>query len=161
MRLAIFGTGGVGGYFGARLAEAGHSVAFIARGSHLDAIRRAGLSVESPAGDVRVHPAEASDDPRAIGVVHAVIVGVKAWQVSEAAAAMGPLLTPTTTVLPLQNGVEAADRLGEVIGPARVLAGLCRIVCYMAAPGLIRHTAVDPKIEFGEWDGRATERVEA
>jgi 2-dehydropantoate 2-reductase len=160
MRIAVFGAGGVGGYFGARLAESGQSVAFVARGDHLEAMRREGLRIESAAGDLHLRSVEASDDPRSIGPVDVVLVAVKAWQVGAAAAAMRPLLHDKTFVLPLQNGVEAADRLSEVLGGERVLAGLCRIVAYLAAPGLIRHTAVPPRIEFGERDGRKSERVD-
>src|SRR5205085_2765893 len=94
MRIAVFGTGGVGGSFGGRLAEAGHRVAFLARGAHLQALRRDGLVVESVAGDFTVRPVEAAADPAEIGLVEAVLVGVKAWQVREAAAALGPLLGP-------------------------------------------------------------------
>jgi len=161
MRIAVFGTGGVGGYFGGRLAEAGHSVAFLARGAHLDALRRDGLIVESVAGDFTVRPAEAAALPAEVGPVDAVLVGVKAWQVREAAAALGPLLGPDTFVLPLQNGVEAADELSETIGRARVVGGLCRIMAFVAGPGRIRHPAIPPRIEFGEWDGRTSPRVSA
>jgi 2-dehydropantoate 2-reductase len=159
MRIAIYGSGGVGGYFGGRLAEAGHSVAFVARGAHLDAIRRDGLQVESIAGDFTIAPAEASDSPTEIGPVEAVLICVKAWQVREAGAALAPLLGPRTFVVPLENGVEAADDLGAIIGPERVLPGLCRILSYIAAPGCIRHAAVAPSVEFGEPDGTASERV--
>src|SRR5947207_13149546 len=127
MRFAIFGTGGVGGYFGGRLAEAGHEVAFVARGAHLEALRRDGLVVESVAGDFTVPGVRAAADPAEIGPVDAVLVGVKAWQVREAASALGPLLGPDTFVVPLQNGVEAADELAGTIGRARVLGALCRL----------------------------------
>jgi 2-dehydropantoate 2-reductase len=113
MRIAIFGSGGVGAYFGGRLARAGHSVAFVARGAHLEALRGDGLAVESVAGDFTVQPVEATSDPHEIGPVDAVLVGVKAWQVRETAKALGPLLGPDTFVVPLQNGVEAADELAD------------------------------------------------
>lgn len=161
MRVAIFGAGGVGGYFGGRLAEAGHSVAFIARGAHLDAILRDGLQVESLAGNFAVRPAEATAAPASVGQVDAVIVCVKAWQVAAAAAAMQPLLGPRSFVVPLLNGVEAADQLAAVVGGDRVLGGLCRIVSYVASPGRIRHAALKPEIEFGERDGRRSARAEA
>ena len=161
MRIAIFGSGGVGAYFGGRLARAGHRVAFLARGAHLEALRRDGLAVESVAGDFTVRPVEVTDNPREIGPVDAVLVGVKAWQVREAAKAMGPLLGTETFVVPLQNGVEAADELAEVIGARRVLPGLCRIMSFVAGPGRIRHTSIAPRIEFGEKDGRTSARVAA
>jgi 2-dehydropantoate 2-reductase len=161
MRIAIFGTGGVGGYFGGRLAEAGESVAFLARGAHLDAIRRNGLRVESIAGDFTIAPAEATDSPAEVGPVDAVLVCVKGWQVRDAAAAMGPMLGRETFVVPLENGVENADEVGREIGPERVLGGLCRIMSYVAAPGVIRHAGVAPSLEFGERDGGRSARVEA
>jgi ketopantoate reductase len=111
MRIAVLGTGGVGGYFGGRLAQAGHHVTFIARGGHLEAIRRDGLRVESIAGDFHVAPASATAAPSAIGVVDLVLVGVKAPQVPEAARTMQPMVGTDTVVLVLQNGVAAADQL--------------------------------------------------
>jgi 2-dehydropantoate 2-reductase len=161
MRVAVFGAGGVGGYFGGRLAQAGERVVFVARGAHLAAIRDEGLRVESIAGDFRVQPAEATDDPRETGPVDLVLVGVKAWQVPDAARAMRPLLRADTIVLPLQNGVEAPEQLAAEIGWERVVPGLCRLVAYLAAPGFIRHAGMTPRIEFGERDGRASARVDA
>jgi len=161
MKIAIFGTGGVGGYFGGRLAEAGQDVAFVARGAHLEALRGHGLDVESIAGDFRLPRVRAAADPAEIGPVDAVLLGVKAWQVREAGRALGPLLGPETFVVPLQNGVEAADELAETVGRARVVGGLCRILSFVAGPGHIRHAGVPPRIEFGEWDGRDSARVSA
>jgi 2-dehydropantoate 2-reductase len=159
MRIAVFGTGGVGGYFGARLAQAGSDVTFIARGAHLEAIRRHGLWVESIAGDFQVAPAQATDDPAAIGAVSLVIVGVKAPQVPEAARAMKPLMGSDTVVLPLQNGVEAAGQLGETLGQGRVIGGLCKLIAMIAGPGRIRHLGMAPQIVFGEPDNAVSERV--
>jgi 2-dehydropantoate 2-reductase len=159
MRIAVVGTGGVGAYFGGRLAQAGESVAFVARGAHLAAIRERGLRVDSVAGDFTVAPAEASDDPAAIGPVDVVLIGVKAWQVTETARALGPLLGPDTFVVPLQNGVTAADELAAVIGSGRVLGGLCRIVSAIVAPGYVAHTGVAAKVEFGERTGPTSARV--
>ena len=161
MRLAVVGAGGVGGYFGGRLAQAGESVVFIARGAHLEAIRRDGLRVESIAGDFLIRPAETTADPEAAGAVEAVLVCVKAWQVTEAARTLRPLLGPDTFVVPLQNGVEAAGELSAVIGPERVLGGLCKIVSYIVGPGHIRHAGAVPRVEFGERDGERTARVAA
>src|SRR6266487_4733394 len=107
MRIAIYGTGAVGGYFGGRLAQAGDDVVFIARGEHLRAIREHGLQVASIAGDFIIRPAQSTDRPDEIGPVDAVLVSVKAWQVPDAALAMRPLIGPDTFVVPLQNGVEA------------------------------------------------------
>lgn len=157
----MFGTGGVGGYFGGRLAQAGESVVFVARGAHLEALRRDGLRVESAAGDFVVQPAEATDDPASLGTADVVLVCVKAWQVPEIAPALLPILRPDSFVVPLENGVEAADQVAAVVGPHRVLGGLCRIWSYVERPGLIRHAGAAPHIEFGELDGRKSERVAA
>jgi 2-dehydropantoate 2-reductase len=159
MRIAIYGTGGVGGYFGGRLAEAGQSVAFLARGAHLHAIREHGLRVESIAGEFTISPAEATDSPAEVGPVDAVLVCVKGWQVRDAALAMHPLLGERTFVVPLENGVENADELASVVGAERVLGGLCRIMSFVAAPGRIRHAGVAPSLEFGERDGGVSHRA--
>lgn len=161
MRVAIMGTGGVGGYFGGRLAAAGHDVWFIARGEHLEAILRNGLQVDSPVGDFRIFPAQASADPASVGAVDVAIVSVKTWQLPEAAATMAPLIGNETTLLPLLNGVEAAQELAEVFGRSRVLGGLCRIIAYVKAPGQITHAGVEPTVVFGELDDRRSDRVES
>lgn len=160
LSFAVFGTGAVGGYFGGRLAEAGEDVRFVARGSHLAAIRAHGLRVTSVDGDFVVHPARASADPAELGPVDVVLVGVKAWQVPEAAAAMGPLVGERTVVVPLQNGIAAPEQLAEALGRARVIGGLCKVLAFLAGPGHIRHTGVTPSITFGELDGTRSERVE-
>jgi 2-dehydropantoate 2-reductase len=159
MRIAVFGTGGVGGYFGGRLARAGHDVTFVARGEHLRAIKATGLKVDSPAGDFVIFPATATDDVKEVGEVDLVIVGVKAWQVPEAARQMKPLVGSGTTVLPLQNGIEAASQLVDELGRERVIGGLCRIVSFVVEPGHIRHTGFSPSIIIGELDNRRTERI--
>ncbi|RPI32855.1 MAG: 2-dehydropantoate 2-reductase, partial [Chloroflexota bacterium] len=140
MRIAIFGTGGVGGYFGGRLALSGEQVVFIARGRHLRAMQEEGLRVESIKGDFTIKPVHATHDPAQAGEVDVVLLGVKAWQVREAAEAMLPMVGANTLVVPLQNGVDASDQLAEVLGQDQVLGGLCRISSYGAAPGLVRHT---------------------
>ena len=159
MRIAIFGTGGVGGYFGGRLAHAGEDVTFIARGEHLRAIKANGLRVDSQLGDFVVLPAKTTDDVNEIREVDLVIVGVKAWQVPEAARAIKPLVGPDTSVLPLQNGVEAVAQLVHELGPDRVLGGLCRIVSFVVGPGHIRHAGFTPSIIIGELDNRQTDRI--
>ena len=168
MRIAVFGSGGVGGYFGGRLAQAGEDVIFIARGEHLKAIRQNGLRVDSIVGDFVTHPAQATDIPAEVGVVDAVLVTVKAWQVSEAAEAMKPMVgpntmvgdCPTTMVIPLENGVDAPDQLAALLGAEHVLGGLCHVSALIAGPGHIKHVAIPPRIAFGELDGRTSERVE-
>jgi 2-dehydropantoate 2-reductase len=160
VRVAVFGTGGVGGYFGGRMAQAGEDVVFIARGQHLAAIRDHGLQVSSVAGDFLIQPATATDAPASVDPVDLVLLGVKAWQVTDAAAAMRPLIRPGTMVLPLQNGIEAPKQLADVLGDQHVLGGLCRLITMVSAPGHIRHTGVEPYIAFGELDSRPSERIE-
>lgn len=161
MRIAIFGTGGVGGYFGGRLAQAGEEVVFIARGAHLDAMRATGLRVDSLKGDFTVNPVQATDVPAEVGKVDAILVAVKAWQVPEAAHAIQHMLGKETFVIPLQNGVEAPEQLIAVLGKERVLGGLCHIVSYVASPGHIRHAGIEPHIAFGGLQGGKRERAEA
>jgi len=159
MRIAVLGTGAVGGYFGGRLAHAGEDVVFIARGAQLRALRERGLRVDSPAGDFVVRPVQATDDPAQVGPVDAVLVGVKAWQVTEAARAMLPLVGPATFVVPLQNGVEAPDQLAAVLGAEHVLGGLCRIVSLVVGPGHVRHAGLEPYVALGELDNRPSQRA--
>jgi 2-dehydropantoate 2-reductase len=159
MRIVVFGTGGVGGYFGGRLAQSGEDVTFIARGEHLQAIKANGLKVESPGGDFVIYPAKATDDVSEIGDTDLVIVGVKAWQVPEAARAMRPLAGLNTTVLPLQNGVDAVPQLVEELGSDNVIGGLCRIVSFVVEPGHIRHAGFTPSIIIGELDNLRTDRI--
>lgn len=160
MRIAVFGAGAVGGYFGGRLAQAGEEVIFIARGEHLRAIRDRGLRVDSIKGDFVAHPSLATDDPHGAGVVDVVLVGVKAWQVPEAAQAMRPLVGPETFVVPLQNGVEAPGQLAAVLGERHVLGGFCRLGSHIVSPGHIHHVGADPYVAFGELDNRSSQRAE-
>ncbi len=159
MNVAVIGVGAVGGYFGARLAEAGHAVTFIARGETLRALRAAGLRVESPAGDVDLTDVQVTDDPSRVEPVELVVLGVKAWQVPEAAGAARPLLGPDTAILPLQNGIEAPAQISDTVGAAHALGGLCRIICAVGQPGTVRHLGADPTIVLGELDDSRSERV--
>jgi len=160
MRIAIFGVGGVGGYFGGRLADAGNDIALIARGAHRAAIESDGLRIESPKGNLVVRPALVTDTPADVGPVDLVIVGVKAWQLDEAAEAMRPLIGPETTILPLLNGVEAPGRLASVLGRDGVLGGLCRVLASLDGPGRIVHTGLEPTIVLGEMAGGQSLRSE-
>jgi 2-dehydropantoate 2-reductase len=160
MRTAVFGAGAVGGYFGGRLAQAGEDAVFIARGEHLKAMQARGLRVASTEGDFKIEPVQATDDPAAVGVVDAVLVAVKAWQVPQAAREMRPLVGTETFVVPLANGVEAPSHLSTVLGQHHVLGGLCRIISALVEPGHIRHAGISPTITFGELDGRRSERAE-
>jgi 2-dehydropantoate 2-reductase len=165
MRIAIFGSGGVGGYFGGKLAQLGAAsgdpeVIFIARGAHLAALRANGLRVDSILGNFSVQPVQASEDFVQVGEVDAVLVAVKTWQVPAAAASMRPLVGKDTLVVPLMNGVDSPEQLSAELGDAAVAGGMCRISALIAAPGHIRHVGIEPYIAFGELDGRRTERVE-
>lgn len=159
MNILVFGTGGVGGYFGGRLAEAGQEVTFVARGTHLAAIREHGLRVESIVGDFTIHPAKATDTPVEAGIPDVVLVGVKAWDIPAAAKALQPAIGPRTIIVPLQNGVTAHEELAAILGREHVLGGLCRISALVGEPGVIRHVGVEPYIAFAELDGQETERV--
>jgi 2-dehydropantoate 2-reductase len=160
MRIAIFGAGGVGGYFGGRLAQAGEDVVFIARGDHLKTMLKQGLKVDSVKGDFLVKPVQATGDPAQVGIVDVVLVCVKAWQVPEAAEAIRPMIGADTVALPLQNGLEAPTQLAAVLGDQHVLGGLCGLSTFIMGPGHIRHAGADPWIRFGELDNRPSERVE-
>jgi 2-dehydropantoate 2-reductase len=160
MHVVIYGAGGAGGYFGARLARGGHDVTIIARGAHLKAIRDHGLILEAPEGEMVVRPALATDDPAEVAGADVVILGVKAWQVKEAAEAIKPMMGRDTFVVPLQNGVEAALELAEVLGSAHVVGGLCGTLSRIVAPGRIRSVGAMNFIRFGELDNRRSERVE-
>jgi len=160
MRVAVFGAGGVGGYFGGRLAQAGAEVVFIARGEHLRALRTHGLRIDSLKGDFALRSVRATDNPAEVGAMDTVLVAVKAWQVTEAARAMRPLVGPETFVVPLQNGVEAPDQLAAVLGARHVVGGLCSIISFIVGPGHIRHAGAEPYIAFAELDNRPSERVE-
>ena len=159
MRIAVYGTGGVGGYFGGRLAEAGEDVVFIARGEHLQAMQSKGLRVDSIKGDFVIKPVQATDDPAQAGIVDLVLMGIKAWQIPEAARAIKPIIGEQTVILPLQNGVEAPEQLSKELGPRHVLVGLCGLFVSIAGPGHIRHAAIDPFIRFGEMDNSLSDRV--
>jgi 2-dehydropantoate 2-reductase len=159
MRVVIFGTGGVGGYFGARLASVGEDVVFIARGEHLTAIRTRGLRVDSVMGDILIQPAEATDDPLEVGTVDAVLLGVKTWQVPDTGEAIRPLIGPGTFVVPLQNGVEAPFELQAKLGADYVVGGLCGAFSFIEGPGHIRHIGGATFIKFGELDNSISERV--
>ena len=161
MRIAIIGAGGVGGYFGARLALAGEDVQFVARGAQLAAMRAAGLRVRRDGGDLDVHPVCATDDPAAIGPVDAVLIAVKLWDTETAAAMARALMGPHTAVVSLQNGVRKDDALREMLGAGNVMGGVCYISAYLEAPGVIRQVGTMQKIVFGEYDGRASARASA
>lgn len=160
MRVGIFGTGGLGGFFGAKLAAAGHDVVFIARGAHLEALRRDGLQIASIDGDFTIDPVHATDSPAEAGACDVVLVTVKGWQIADVTAAIGPMLHADTVVVPLLNGVEAPAQLAEALGSERVVGGLAKIVAFIEGPGRIRHQGIEPYIAVGELDQRPSERLE-
>jgi 2-dehydropantoate 2-reductase len=160
LKIAIIGVGGVGGYFGGKLAKAGVDTVFIARGATLDALRSKGLRVDSIAGDFVVDRVNATDDPSSVGPVDAVVFATKAWQIPDAAEKAKPLIGKETIAVPLENGMEAPEQLARAFGRQHVLGGLCGIVSYIIAPGHIKHAAIDPFVMFGELDNARTPRVE-
>ena len=161
MRIAVIGAGGVGGAFGAALAKAGGDVTFVARGAHLAAMRENGLRVESERGDTLIKPVHATGDPASIGPVDIVLFCVKLWDVESAGEAIRPLIGPDTGVIPLQNGIDSADRLVPVLGASHVMAGTVAISATIASPGVIRQTGTFMSMAFGERDGRTTPRAGA
>lgn len=159
MKIAIIGTGGVGGYFGGKLANAGNEVTFLARGEHLKVIRKNGLTIKSIQGDFKVSPAKATDKIGEIESPDLIILGVKAWQIKELAPEITKIIGNGTAVLPLQNGILAAEELEEHMNRKHILGGLCRIISKIEAPGVINHFGVDPTIVFGEIDRQVTDRA--
>ncbi|WP_439182701.1 ketopantoate reductase family protein [Carboxylicivirga taeanensis] len=160
MKITIIGTGGVGGYFGAKLAKAGHEVTFVARGQHLQAIREKGLLVKSIAGDIHVEQVLATDQITSIERADLVITAVKAWQIKEIREDIQQIIHSESMVLPLQNGVLAAKELSEVIPAENVLGGLCRIISKIESPGVINHFGVEPEIVFGELNKQHNARLD-
>lgn len=160
MRCAVIGAGGIGGYFGGRLAAAGHDVSFVARGAHLEAIREEGLLVSSVAGDFVVRNASASSDPADIGPVDFVLLGVKTWQVPGVAATIAPLMGPETGVVTTQNGVEAPGQVAAVVGESAVLPGVAKVFASIEGPGHIQHSGGPGSLSLAEWDNHPSERVD-
>ncbi len=160
MKIAIMGAGGIGGYFGGRLAKAGEDVIFIARGAHLQAMRERGLTVRSVLGDFSLPKVPATDNPAEVGVVDLVLVCVKAYDTDAAAQAIRPMVGDMTAVISLQNGVDSADRLVAAVGSGPVLGGLCQISSAVAEPGVIEQVSQFARVVLGELDGRITPRAE-
>ncbi|WP_282054402.1 ketopantoate reductase family protein [Maribacter luteus] len=150
MKIAIIGTGGVGGYFGAKLAQAGFDVTFLARGEHLKAIQKNGLQVKSILGDFHVDHVTATDSIPKMGKSDLIILCVKAWQIKEISTDLKSIIHDDSMVLPLQNGILAPEELKETIDEKHILGGLCRIISKIESPGTINHFGVDPVIVFGE-----------
>ncbi len=159
MKIAVFGAGGVGGYFGGRLAQAGMDVTFIARGEHLHAMKEKGLFVESISGNFASSPVKVAANCNNVGVVDLILVAVKGWQVEKVAAAMAPMVGEKTLILPLLNGVEAVDKLSLELGEDKVLNGLCGLFAKVVAPGRISHFGAKPFIKLGEQSNQTTDRA--
>jgi 2-dehydropantoate 2-reductase len=160
MKIAVMGAGGVGGYFGAKLAAGGEQVHFIARGAHLEAIRNTGLQVYSANGDILVKPARATDNPASVGPVDLVIVAVKLWSTEQALRDAAPLVGPDTGVVSFQNGVVAVDAIAKIYGDQRTLGGVAQIAAVIEKPGVIRHTGTMAVLIAGELDGRPSTRAQ-
>ena len=158
MRIAVIGTGGIGGPYGASLAKAGADVTFVARGAHLAALRENGLRVEGDRGETHIRPAQATDDIAGIGPVDYVLFCVKLWDVEAAGEQLGAIVGPETVVIPLQNGVDAAERLIPILGHEAIMGGTAYVTGNIAAPGVIRQTGTHQRMTFGELDGRLSER---
>lgn len=161
MKIAVMGTGGVGGYYGGLLARAGRDVTFIARGSHLRAIRERGLQVKSVFGDFRIEPASATDNPASVGPVDLIVFATKSYHIEEAARAILPMTGPQTVVVPFQNGVDAADRVGAVIGADHVLGGVTYLSAAIEEPGVIGQYSQFRRIIVGELGGGISKRAES
>ncbi len=161
MRIAVVGAGGVGGGFGAAFAKAGGDVTFIARGAHLAAMKDKGLKVESPRGDAHLVPTQATDDPASVGPVDIVLFCVKLWDVESAGQHIKPLIGPNTAVIPLQNGIDAPERLVPILGKQAVMGGVAQISASITAPGVIRQVGTFMRMIVGELDGSRSKRGEA
>ena len=161
MRIAVVGAGGVGGGFGAALAKAGADVTFIARGAHLAAMKDKGLRIEGGRGETHLVPTHATDDPKTVGPVDFVLFCVKLWDVESAGEQIKPLVGSETAVIPLQNGVDAAERLAPILGQSAVMGGVAQISASIIKPGVINQVGTFMRIIFGELDGKITRRGEA
>ena len=161
MKILIMGTGGVGGYYGGLLAQQGNQVTFIARGAHLYAIRHEGLKVHSVHGNFHVVPANATDEPINVGTVDLILFCVKTYNTEDAAQAIRPVVGAKTVVLSLQNGIDAAERIGKVVGPEHVIGGATWLSSAVEAPGVIKQISQFRRIVFGELGGGRSERIQS
>ena len=159
MEILVYGVGGIGGYFGGKLANVGFNVSMIARGEHLKAIQKNGLEVESINGNFKVKPKIATSDVSEVSKPDLVILGIKSWQIPSVATELKPIIGENTMVLPLQNGADNVEKLLEILPKKNVLAGLCFVVSFIEKPGKITHAAFDPKITFGEIDNSQSDRI--
>jgi 2-dehydropantoate 2-reductase len=159
MKIAVMGAGGVGGYFGAKLAASGEEVHFIARGAHLEAMQKNGLQVLSANGDVQLKPGNATGDPASVGPVDLVMIAVKLWSTEDALRDARPMVGPNTAVVSFQNGVVAVDAIAKQYGKERTLGGVANIAAVIERPGVIRHTGTMAILSIGELDGKPSSRT--
>ncbi len=161
MRIAAMAAGAVGGYFGARLAAAGHDVFFIARGAHRDAISKSGLTIESVLGDLHLPKPNVTDDPAKVGPVDIVLFAVKLWDSEKAAEQARPLVSKNTRVITLQNGVDSVERIAPILGAEQTIGGVANISATITAPGVIKHLGQMPKMRLGRADKRRDDKLNA
>lgn len=159
MKIGIMGAGGLGGYLGARLAQAGHDVAFIARGAHLSAMRENGLRVISELGDAHLAHVTATGDPATVGYVDCIIVAVKLWDTEAAVEAAKPMIGQGTTIVSFQNGIEKDEMLARIVSSEHVIGGVSYIAVKVARPGVIEQTGRVARAIVGELNGTHTARV--
>ena len=161
MKIAVMGAGGVGGYFGAKLAASGEEVYFIARGAHLEAMQKNGLQVHSANGDVQLKPGNATGNPASVGPVDLVMIAVKLWSTEDALRDAKPMVGPNTAVVSFQNGVVAVDAISKQYGKERTLGGVANIAAVIEKPGVIRHTGTMAILSIGELDGKPSARTKS
>jgi len=164
MKIAVMGTGGMGGYYGALLARQGEEVSLVARGAHLETIRKNGLTIKSIHGDFISNPVKATDNPAEIGPVDLVLFCVKTYDTDDAAQAIKPMIRKEpadTAVLSLQNGIDAVERIGKVVGSEHMIAGATWISAAMEGPGIIKQVSDFRRVVLGELDGKITPRLRA
>ncbi len=161
MKIVVMGTGGVGGYFGARLANAGYDVAFIARGKHLEAIKENGLKIISELGDMIIHPAKASNDPSDFEIADIVLFCVKSYDTESSSNLIKPLVGPKTAVIPFLNGIGHIEIMQRILGSNNVIGGVAAISALIEKPGVIRHNSAMQMLKFGEFNNEITPRIKA
>ncbi|GAB4501161.1 MAG: 2-dehydropantoate 2-reductase [Anaerolineales bacterium] len=161
MKIVIFGAGGVGGYYGALLAKQGHAVTFVARGAHLQAMRQRGLQIKSAHGDFTIFPVRATDNPAELDPPELILFCAKAYDTESGARALTPIVAAQTSIVSLQNGVDAAERLGAALGAEKIIGGVTWISAAIESPGVIRQVSAFRRIALGEFSGQTTPRLQA
>jgi len=161
MRIAAMAAGAVGGYFGARMAAAGHDVFFIARGANLAAIKSNGLMIESVHGNLHLPKPNVTDDPKSVGPIDIVLFAVKLWDTEKAAELTKPMVGPNTRVITLQNGIDSVERVAPILGSDNTIGGAAYIATVIASPGVIKQTSQFAKMRFGRADKKADATLQA